>query len=88
MCMKTFGLHGSISCVSSEGVLYKLPCIQSVGIGTFDLHELILHVSEGILYKLLFIHIVGIGTFGLHEVISCVSEGHLSVLLCIHNVCI
>ena len=66
MCMKTFGLHGSISCVSSEGVLYKLPCIQSVGTGTFDLHELILHVSEGILSELLCVHNVDIETFGLH----------------------
>ena len=64
--MKTFGLHGSISCVSSEGVLYKLPCIHNVGIGTFGLHELILCGSEVPLYNLLCIHNVGIGTFYLH----------------------
>ena len=48
-----------------------------MGIGTFDLHALILCVSEGVLSELLYIHIVGMGTSDLHGLILCVSEGLL-----------
>ena len=48
-----------------------------LGIGTFDLHGLILCVSEGLLSELLCVHIVGIENFFLHGLILCVSEGYL-----------
>ena len=41
-------------------------CVYKVGMGTFDLHELILCVSEGFLSELPCIHIVGIETFDLY----------------------
>ena len=37
----------------SEGVLSELLCIHNVGMGTFDLHGLILCVSVGFLSELL-----------------------------------
>ena len=46
-----------------------LLCIHIVGMGTFDLHGLIVCVSEDFLYELLCIHIVGMGTLDLHELL-------------------
>ena len=48
-----------------------------MGMGTVDLHALILCVSEGILSQKLCVHIVDMGTFDLHALILCVSEGFL-----------
>ena len=55
-----------------------LLCVHNVGIGTFDLHELILCVSAGVFSELICVDNVGIGTFGLHGQILYVSEGFLS----------
>ena len=49
-----------------------------MGIGAFDLHELILCVFEGVLSRLLCIHNVGMRSFDLHGQILCVSEDFLS----------
>ena len=49
--------------------------IHNTGMGSFDLHGLILYVSEDLYAKLLCIHIVGMGIFGLHGLILSVSEG-------------
>ena len=47
----------------SEDFLSELLCIYTVGMGTFDLHGLILCVSEGFLSELLCNHIVNIDGF-------------------------
>ena len=51
--------------------------IHNVGMGSFDLHGLILCVSEGVLSQLLCIHIVGMETFDLRALIACESEDFL-----------
>ena len=59
-------------------------CIHIEGIGTSDLHELILCESEDDVYLLLCSNrIVDMETFDLHGLILCVSEGEVSDLLCI-----
>ena len=55
--------------------------IHNVGMGTFDLHELILCVFAGFLSQLLCIHIVDMETSGLHGLILCVVGDVLSELL-------
>ena len=47
----------------NEGVLSELHCIHNVGMGTFDLHGLILCGSEGFLSVLFYIHIGNTGEF-------------------------
>ena len=59
----------------SEGFLSQLLCIHIVGMGTFDLHGLILCVSEGFLSELLCVHNVDMGSFDLHGLILYGSEG-------------
>ena len=51
-----------------------------MGMGSFDLHELILCVSEGFLSELLCSHIVGRGSFDLCGQTLYVSERFLSFL--------
>ena len=49
-CIGTpFALHVLILCVS-EGFHSELLCIHNVGMGSFDLHGLILSDSEGLLF--------------------------------------
>ena len=47
--------------------------IHIVGMGSFDLHGLILCESEGVLSELLCVHNVDIEAFDLHGLIQCVS---------------
>ena len=53
-------------------------CIHNGGMGTSDLHGLILCVSEGLLSELLCGHNVGMETYDLHGLILCVSKGLFS----------
>ena len=80
MCLKTTFLICIVFTMRTLKLLAYMDCFYCgliVGIGTLDLHGLILCVSEGSLSELLRSHTVCKETLDLHGLILCVSEVQL-----------